>query len=99
MTESSFHLIINKYKMMIALFLIICMNDCIIFMGCMRCSSIMTPLPSTVHDSQFVHGAKRLLHLIKIGRASCRERVYIYVVDVIYMKNDVSVLSVRIEVA
>src|SRR5690625_3413015 len=100
MTESSFHLIINKYKMMIALFLIICMNDCIIFMGCMRCSSIMTPLPSTVHDSQFVHGAKRLLHLIMpesyVFPLMCQSLSYIieiYVITVLALPQHIAPLS------
>src|SRR5690625_896384 len=98
MTESSFHLIINKYKMMIALFLIICMNDCIIFMGCMRFSGIMIPLPSTVHDSQFVHGAKRLLHLTvpewyAFPAQSLSYIIEIYVITVLALPQHIAPLS------
>src|SRR5690625_4975298 len=100
MTESSFHLIINKYKMMIALFLIICMNDWNIFMGCMRFSSIMTPLPSIAHGWQFVHGAKRLLHLTMpesyVFPLACQSLSYIidiYVITVLAQLLQIAPLS------
>src|SRR5437762_11924054 len=38
------------------------------------------------YESHFVHGRDSLVDILKIGRASCRERVYIWVVGVVLKK-------------